>query len=126
MKTFIRLFLMYLVFGVLMVFGIIKFNQSQISIVTLGDACFMVGALFLFIGLLRFLYQSNIFTLVVYSYKKFFEIVRVKKYTKEKSQLKDYHDYLEKQDKKPTPYAGIVVNGLLFYVAAAIMVWDKF
>lgn len=123
MKDSFKLFIVYFIFGMLMLNGIIKFNGEAYEAVSIGNAAFLVGALMLFIGLTRYLKKNNLFTLVGYSYKKFYEIVTTKNYSKETSKLKDYHDYLENREAVEEPYMAIVANGILFFLVAAYFVW---
>lgn len=126
MKAFLKLFIMYFIFGVLMVIGILKFKGEGIHLTGLGDATFLVGSMMMFIGCFRLLINFRFLTLVVFSYKKFFEIIRNKHYTKNNSKLGDYHDYLESRTEQALPYGPIILNGICFFLASTYCVWDKF
>lgn len=84
------------------------------------DALFISGLLFLLMGLFRFTRHLHMYDLLIYSTKKFAQVLKTKNYVKGDAVLGDYHEYVQNLSYN-RPFAELLAVGGGFTALSVIL-----
>lgn len=94
-------------------------NKEKYSIQIICDAFFLVGIVYLLIGLFRLVRRMHCYDLLIYGVKKTVELITKNNYSKANSKVGEYLDYSDDYDKL---FVEFIVIGVLFNIISIVLV----
>lgn len=93
---------------------------DNISFKGVSDSLFIVGIVFLILGLFRITRTLKFYNLLIFGWKKLIEIIVTRNYSKRDSKTGEYFDY-QKESEYNKPYAEFIITGLTMIIVSTFI-----